>query len=254
MKELTPAIVLREYDKKGRSFRDIADEYDTYPNKVKRMYVKAGGIPRDKSQAQIQALKSGRADHPTEGRQRTPEERERISEAVANEWQNASPEQREARSEASRRQWKKMSKSQREELLKKARDAARLAATEGSKLELAIKEAIKNEGYMIFHQYEDLLENPKLRIDIYLPEIATAIEVDGPSHFQPIWGLDNLQKNRRADQEKTGLLLAHGITVIRIRNESRYLSEKMKRDAVNKILKVLKDLNKSSKKLIEIEV
>lgn len=258
MKKLTAKIVLHEYNEKGRSFRDIADEFGTYPNKIKRMFIKAGGIPRDKSKAQKEALKSGRSEHPTEGRQRTPEERVAISESVAADWANASPEARQARSEAAKEQWAKLSATKKEELLKKARDAARLTATEGSKLELAIKNALEEAGYIVEHQYDNLLENPRLRIDIFIPEIRTAIEIDGPSHFEPIWGEENYLKNVQADLEKTGLLISHGLAIIRLKNKSRHLSKKMERDAIAKVLKEVEKMKtsfpKRYRKLIEIEV
>jgi very-short-patch-repair endonuclease len=258
MKKLTTEVVLHEYDNKGRSFRDIAKEYNTYPNKIKRMYVRAGGIPRDKSVAQIQALKSGRATHPTEGRERTEEERERISESVAAEWANADESVRSARSEASKKQWAKMTHAEKQNLLKKARDAARLAATEGSRLENAIANALVEEGYIVQQQYDELLENPRLRIDIFLPEISTAVEIDGPSHFEPIWGEESFQKNLQADAEKTGLLIAHGIGIVRVKNTSRHLSLKKERDGIRQVLEKVEKMKtarpKRYRKLIEIEV
>jgi very-short-patch-repair endonuclease len=258
MKQLTIDIVLDEYNEKGRSFRDIAQEYGTYPNKIKRMFIKAGGIPRDKSNAQKEALKSGRSDHPTEGRKRTEQELVAISEGVAKSWANASEATRSAHSEASKKQWEKKSQAEREELLKKARDAARLAATTGSKLENAVVLALQENGYFVEHQYDDLLENPKLRIDIFIPQISTAIEIDGPSHFEPIWGEENFLKNQRADMEKTGLLVAHGLCVVRVKNKSRHLSEKMKRETIKKVLETVEKIKlkqpKRYRKLIEIEV
>jgi very-short-patch-repair endonuclease len=257
-KKLTEAVVLREYNTRQRSFGDIAQEYGTYANKVKRLLIKAGGTPRDKKKAQKVALKSGRAKHPTEGRQRTAGERERISEGVAAEWANASEEQREARSEASKRQWEKLSKAEREQLLKKARDAARLAATEGSKLERGLGDALEAAGYVVLRQYDELLLNPRLRIDMFLPELNVAIEVDGPSHFEPIWGQENFQKNVKADLEKVGLLIAYGVAVIRLQNKSRHLSNKMQRDATTKLLEAIEKTKRSYpkryRKLIEIEV
>jgi len=258
MKELTPDVVLREYNTNDRSFGDIAKEYGTYPNRIKRIFIKAGGIPRDKGEAQKSALKSGRAKHPTDGRKRTSNERVNISEGVAAEWAKASPEAKEARIQASKDNWAKMTLTQRKELLKKARDAARLTATEGSKLENAIRDALIAEGYTVLHQYDELLENKKLRIDLFLPELSLAIEVDGPSHFEPIWGEENFQKNVRADLEKTGLLIAHSIAIIRLQNRSRHLSTKMQRDAIKKTLeavdKTKRAFPKRHRKLIEIDI
>jgi hypothetical protein len=75
--------LLSEYVEKERSTYDIAAENLTYANLVRRALVHHGLYRRDKSQAQKAALKAGRHDHPTQGRSRTPEERQRIGEGVS---------------------------------------------------------------------------------------------------------------------------------------------------------------------------
>ena len=66
-----------------------------------------------------------------------------------------------------------------------------------------------------------------------------AIEVDGPSHFYPIWGYDNLQKHITADAKKSGLLLGAGLTVIRVANKAKTVSKKHERDTLKAVLEVL---------------
>jgi len=258
VKTLTTAVVIKEYVKKRRSFNDIAVEYSTYPNKIKRMLLKAGHKPRDKSDAQKQALKSGRSKHPTEGRERTVEERLKISEAVAQDWAEASEEVKTARSEASKAQWARMSQVERETLLKKARDAARNTVKDGSRLEKVMRDALRAKGFKVEFHYDALLENPKLQLDLYLPELSTAIEIDGPSHFEPIWGEENFHRNLRADLAKTGLLLAHGIVIIRVKNRSRHISNKIERSMTTQVLAAVASIQKKRPKqtdsLIEIEV
>jgi very-short-patch-repair endonuclease len=61
------------------------------------------------------------------------------------------------------------------------------------------------------------LSNTKLQIDLFLPELNIAIEVDGPSHFLPVWGDDVLNKNIKYDNKKTGLILGKGLVLIRIK-------------------------------------
>lgn len=70
MSILTLEYVLREYVEKKRSTHDIAEECYTYPNKVRRMLIKYGITLRDNSEAQSQALASGRRKHPTKGKKR----------------------------------------------------------------------------------------------------------------------------------------------------------------------------------------
>jgi very-short-patch-repair endonuclease len=56
-------------------------------------------------------------------------------------------------------------------------------------------------------------------VDIFLPEVGFAIEIDGVSHHQPVWGEEVLQKTQLADSKKNGELLNNGISVVRVRNE-----------------------------------
>jgi hypothetical protein len=57
----------REYDEKERSTHDIAEEHETYPNKIRRELISLGFRPRSKSEAQSAALRHGRHPHPTKG-------------------------------------------------------------------------------------------------------------------------------------------------------------------------------------------
>jgi very-short-patch-repair endonuclease len=49
-----------------------------------------------------------------------------------------------------------------------------------------------------------------------------AIEIDGPSHFLPVWGDDALKRNQKYDQKKTGLLLGKGLSLIRVKQQHDY--------------------------------
>ena len=62
-----------------------------------------------------------------------------------------------------------------------------------------------------------MLVTTKLQIDIFLPTMNTAIEIDGPSHFEPVWGDKSLERNIRYDNKKTGLILGKGWLLIRIK-------------------------------------
>jgi very-short-patch-repair endonuclease len=50
----------------------------------------------------------------------------------------------------------------------------------------------------------------------------TAIEVDGPSHFEPIWGDDSLSRNQKYDNKKTGLILGKGWVLIRVKQSKDF--------------------------------
>ena len=80
-----------------------------------------------------------------------------------------------------------------------------------------ILDSLLQDGYKVdFHKEQSLL-NTKLQIDLFLPSMNTAIEIDGPSHFLPVWGEDALAKNISYDQKKQGLILGKGLALIRIK-------------------------------------
>ena len=104
----------------------------------------------------------------------------------------------------------------------KANVAVRESSKVGSKLEKFILNQLLKDGYKVnFHQ-EQTLSNTKLQIDMVLPTINTAIEIDGPSHFLPVWGEDTLKKNITYDQKKAGLILGKGMVLIRIKQLNDY--------------------------------
>ena len=88
-----------------------------------------------------------------------------------------------------------------------------------------------------------MLLNERLHIDLFLPDMATAIEVDGPSHFEPVWGEEALLRTQKADQQKTGLLLSNGFVLIRVKQQ-KGLSEKYKREILSSLTKTLDGIKK----------
>ena len=80
----------KQYWTLERSIGDIAEELDTYPNKVRRALKKHGINLRDKGTAQAVALKKGRSSHPTKDKGHSEESKLKISESVAQSWENLS--------------------------------------------------------------------------------------------------------------------------------------------------------------------
>ena len=258
MKSLTKEFLIKEYIHKKRSFACIASELGTYSNKIRRAAINLGIEPRGKSAAQKLALKKGRHPHPTKGKERTEEEKEKISESVAASWQNLSEEEYESRVEKAKIQWEAMSDVDKEALRRAASEAVRRTSKEGSKLERFLLRQIKEAGYKTQFHRKNLIANERLEIDIFIPELKTAIEVDGPAHFLPIWGHESLSRNLRADSEKSGLLITKGFAIIRVRHLSKHVSHKNMRDLWAKVRRQLEKIEKrfpsASKRFIEIEV
>lgn len=248
----------RQYWTLERSVGDIAKELDTYPNKVRRALKSHGIKLRDRGSAQSVALKKGRSSHPTKDKGHSEESKMKISESVAQNWENLSEEELESRRETARRQWANMSEEDKIRLRESAIPGIKRASQEGSKLEKYIRDKLTKENYVIEYHKKGIVPNANLEVDIYLPELGTAIEIDGPSHFIPIWGDAALRKTIKSDNEKNGLLRYHGIMVLRVAQKKKTLSQKSMRDTWNSIRKELEVISvkmpTKSQRFKEIEV
>ena len=250
-------FLIEQYITKQKSTYEIAQELSTYPNKIRRALKSLGVDLRTKSQAQTVAISAGRHEHPTKGKQRTESEKVAISNGMSTFWDNMDDEERDRRSELSKYQWEQMSEQEKDNLRRAAAEAVRKASKEGSKIEKFVYEGLTKAGYeTIFHK-RGLLANDKLEVDLFLPVLRTAIEIDGPAHFLPIWGETNLQRHIRADAQKAGLLINRGFAIIRVKNLIKNLSAKNMRDVLNSIIVELKKIEEEfpppTKRLIEIE-
>ena len=250
-------LLVRAYKREKRSTYDIAEELNTYPNKILRALKYLNINMRSKSSAQSNAIKQGTHTHPTKGKVRTEESKIKISEGMAKHWKDMEEEEREERSKKARQQWEAMSESDKENLRKKAAEAVLKASREGSKIEKFLFNSLTNSGYSVLFHKKGLIDD-KFELDLFIPELKVAIEIDGPAHFFPIWGEEALQKNIRSDIQKSGLILGAGFVMIRVKNISKSLSKKSQRDTLNTVLSALQDVEKKfpakKDRYIEFEV
>ena len=250
--------IIKLYSKKGKSTYEIAEEVGTYPNKIRRILKKHGVELKSRSEAQENALKGGRAKHPTEGKTRTKEERIKISTSVHDYWKSMSVKERKRRSNDARERWYAMPEEERRKISKMAIEAIQKAGKEGSKLEKYIMKELTLAGYSIQFHRKNLIPNENLEIDLYIPELKAIIEVDGPSHFLPIWGAEKLQKQIKADSQKTGLILSKGFVIIRVKSITDFVSLTSKENLVQNIKSILENIKEvfppKSKRFIEIEL
>lgn len=231
------------YNVENMSFGRIGKLCNKHPNTIRRDAIKAGIEPKTRAVAQSMAIEAGIHKHPTRGRQRTPEEKIKISEGVANVWENMSEEELEARKELGRERWAAMSDKEKEDFQAKAGEAIRKAAKEGSKLEKFLYQELVQHNYNVRFHTTKFVKNEHLHLDLFLPILNVVIEVDGPSHFLPIWGEDALQKSRRADADKDGLLLSMGYCVIRVQ-QTKSMSDKYKRDLSAELIETLEKIKR----------
>lgn len=210
-------LLKKLYIKEQKSFQQIADHVGSYSNRIRRDAIKLKIPIRTKSEAQKNALKNGTTKHPTQGKERPENVKAKIGLSVMENWNNLTDDEFKKRQKRAKESWDAMSDDQKERMVKLANDAVRSSSKTGSKLEKFLLDNLIRNGYRVeFHKEQNLL-NTKLQIDIFLPELNTAIEVDGPSHFLPVWGEESLKRNIKYDNKKTGLLLGKGCAIIRIK-------------------------------------
>ena len=112
-----------------------------------------------------------------------------------------------------------MSDKKRQNLQHAAAVGVRKAAENGSKLERFLVDRLTALNYNVVTHKKGLIINENLEIDILLPSLRIAVEVDGVFHSENVFG--DLGKVINKDNEKNGLLLAAGYVMIRLANTSK---------------------------------
>jgi very-short-patch-repair endonuclease len=250
--------IIRLYTEESKSTYEIAEAMSTYPNKIRRTLIKHGIKIKSKSEAQKNALKSGKAKIPTQGKKRTLQERVKISNGLQTRWENISDADYKKHVKKARDRWNSMSTQEKNNMSQSAIQAIQKAGKEGSKLERYIREELSQYGFNVEYHKKNIIPNENLEIDMYLPDIGAIIEVDGPSHFLPIWGEDKLRKQIKADENKTGLILSKGLMIIRIKNLADSVSLASKEKLKDRLIKLLDSVKvkfpNQSERYIEIEI
>ena len=245
-------IIEKLYIKQGLSFAIIAEQLNTYANKIRRDALKYQIPVRDKSRAQANAIEKGIHKHPTKGQKRSDATKNKIGNSVMKSWDKLDADELDKRKKKSQALWNKLSEDEKQHRLNLANMAVRNSSKVGSKLEHFLLEQLVNDGYKVDFHKEQILSNTKLQIDLFLPKINIAIEVDGPSHFLPVWGADTLAKNQKYDQKKTGLILGKGLKLIRIK-QTHDFSKSRGLMLYKKLVSAIDKLNQNQSKSMEIE-
>lgn len=233
-------FIVSEYES-GKSCAIIGKSLKVNKNRILRALKYLGIPPRNRSEASKVAIRTGRMKHPTKGRKRTREERIKISNSQALKWEQLADFEKEKLAKGAQERWAKISAVKKAEIRTKANQAIRHAAKFGSKVENFLFGALKDAGYICF-QHRHITENTNLECDIVLPEMKVVIEVDGPSHYYPIWGDEALKENIKADLEKNGLLRIAGYVVIRVRTKAKSVSLNLQNKVAERVLGVLAEI------------
>jgi very-short-patch-repair endonuclease len=214
-------MIAELYTGQNWSFDAIAEKCGTYANKVRRDAIKLGIQVKTRSEAQAIAIAQGRSIHPTKGKSHTIEVKSLIGKKVSNIWKGLDETERKKRQEIGKETWKNLSDMQKQNIRRKANAGIREASKTGSKLEKFLYEGLIKAGFQVQFHIEQSLANQLLHIDMFIPGLGIAIEVDGPSHFKPIWGHKTFARNLKADSQKTGLIIAQGLIMIRVKQTKR---------------------------------
>lgn len=239
MSELTYEYLHEHYEIQDKSLSQIAKENGfAHANVISRALKKVGIAVKSKSETQKNAIKEGRANHPTEGKKRDKQTILKISKANSENQKEQTAEQKSKKSKDAKERWANLSDAERTALIQARTKGIQKAAKEGSGTEKIVVECLQQAGFYIEKHRKGLILNDKLEVDIYLPELATVIEIDGPAHFLPIYGYEKLQKHVAADTRKSGLLINNGFRIIRVRLMKKTISRVDEETIKDKLLEI----------------
>lgn len=234
----------REYVNNKKGVREIAREQNTYPTKIYRELSSLGFEIKGKSEIQKERLKT--IPHPTKGKQRTERERQKIGKSVSENWKALPRDEVLRRVNENLNVFGKMSKKEEAKIRKLAAQEIHRTAKKGSKIERFFVDKLTEHGYKVVW-HKEIPHKEKLVVDLYLPDHKIVIEVDGISHFEPIWGEDKLKQQQRADKEKNGILTGYGISVVRFKVTHRNYNLTKLFNAFEKLIPVLDKIIKGEK-------
>ncbi len=242
LEDLTPEVFDKEYYENGQSTTQIAKKYGTNSTRVFRLAKKWNKPLRSNSESQKLTLAQGVKSHPTKGKRLSLPTRVKISEAIADSYWTAPPEKREQHRLRAKKHWETRPKELKDDMREKTQKAVLVASKKGSKLEHFFCHMLRESGIEPYFHEKGMIVNEDMEVDIYIPELKCAIEVDGPTHFFPIYGEEQLAKRQAADQQKTGLLIEKGVNVIRIRNNAKAFTRAYRTRMWTKLKNVLDTL------------
>jgi hypothetical protein len=207
-----------EKELQTKSPGQIADENSTYTKKIQRLMTYYGIKGRSKSEATSLALKEGRIKHPTAGRERTEDEKMRIAKGLVDTYTALDQKEKERRTQVCKEKWDNRPPEKKAAMHQKAMEGIREASRTGSKLEKYINERLNDLGFPAYLHKADLI-NENLECDITISSVGVYIELDGLSHYEPIFGEEKLIKTMASDHEKNAIVIGSGGIMIRVKVE-----------------------------------
>lgn len=227
MVEINETDVRRLYQDQGMSMRAVADRLEVSLATLSRFMKKKGIVSRSKAQAQKNFLVHN--DHQMKGRSHSDDTKKKISKGLGEFWDSLSEDQVEELKRkigsAWKRKWESMSESERRLTMEGLSSKAKEAQGLGSRFERFISEELRTRGYIVEERSTNYTAGKSFEVDIALPKERVAIEVDGPTHFLPIYGDEALAQQQARDARKDEMINSAGYSVLRVRDNNGPLSQ-----------------------------
>ena len=241
MAEINEQIVRELYLEQGLSMRVVAKKVGVPLATLSRFMKRTGISARSKGEAQKNYLKEH--DHQMKGRKHSDETKKKISHSLGDFWDSLDDEQREEVKRkigsAWQRKWAGMSDQERKLMMEGLATKAKEAQGNGSRLERFIAEELRKRGYTVEERSTNYTSGKDFEVDLALPKERIAIEVDGPTHFLPIYGDDHLAQQQERDSRKDDQVNAVGYNMLRVRDNNGPLSQLR----IDKIEQAIKEIN-----------
>lgn len=177
---------------------------------------------RNKSEAQLNYLKTS-GTHQREGTVHSEDTKDAISDKMrdfydSDEGEAAKDKIREFRQQ----EWAEKSEAERAEILNDLKQAnrAKMQSGEGSNFENYLAEQLTENGYLVEQRTKTWTPGNQFHVDIALPSQKIIIEVDGPTHWSPIYGDAELAKVQAKDGRKDAVLINNGWCILRVQDGS----------------------------------
>lgn len=242
MAEINEQDVKRLYLNEGLSMRRVAKTIGAPLATLSRFMKKHGITARNKGQAQKNFLKSN--DHQMKGRKHTAETKKQISVSLGEFWDDLSDEEREAVKRkigsAWKRKWGSMSEQERKLMMEGLASKAKESQGQGSRLERFIADELRKRGYFVEERSTNYTAGKDFEVDLALPTERIAIEVDGPTHFLPIYGENHLERQQERDARKDDMINSIGYSVLRVRDNNGPLSQ-LRIDKIEQAIEEIKE-------------
>lgn len=227
MSDINEQEVRRLYYQEGLSMRGVATKIGVPLATLSRYMDRHGMTTRSKASAQKNYLKTNH--HQMKGRKHTDETKKKISSSLGEFWDHLTDEQREEIKRkigsAWKRKWESMSEQERRLMMEGLASKAKEVQGQGSRLERFVAQELRKRGYTVEERSTNYTAGKSFEVDLALPKECIVIEIDGPTHFLPIYGEEHLLLQQERDARKDELINSTGYSVLRIQDNNGPLSQ-----------------------------